>query len=245
MTNKPTIGLCLLVWNELKGCQEDVPNLPQDCFDEIFALDGGSTDGTIEYLNSQGINVVPQPEPGYNRAYIAAFERTTCDVLVLFHPKGSVNPESLRKIIVPLESGVHLVVASRNAKGARNEEDDKFLKPRKWFVLGLSALSALLWWRGGGPIIWDVLHGFRGMRKDAFLAMDPLPDGLSMDLQMVVRAYRLGLKRLEVPIVETSRSEGVTHFKALPTGIKLLKYMLVELRRNKPEQIENFSAVSR
>jgi glycosyltransferase involved in cell wall biosynthesis len=222
-----------MVWNELRGCQEDVPNLPKDCFDEIFALDGGSTDGTIQYLNEQGILVVPQQKRGYNRAYIAAFEKTSCDALVLFHPKGSIDPASLRHFIEPLRSGTHLVIASRNAKGAHNEEDDKFLKPRKWFVLALSALSAAIWWRGGGPVMWDVLHGYRAMRRDSFFAMDPLEEGLSMDLQMVVRAYRLGFSRLELPIVETPRLEGSTHFKAFPTGVKLLRYMWVELRRGK------------
>lgn len=243
MLSKPRIGLCLLVWNELRGCQEDIPKLPRDCFDEIFAVDGGSIDGTVEYLRSQGIPVVQQPEPGYNRAYICAFERSSSDSLILFHPKGSVDPASLRDLVEPLHAGVELVVASRNAKGGGNEEDSKLIKPRKWFVLALSALSAALWWRQG-PVIWDVLHGYRAMRRDTFFAIDPLPQGLSMDLQMVVRAYRLGLSRLEVPVVESPRLQGITHFKALPTGIKLLKYMWVELRRGKPQPLEKRLPVS-
>ncbi len=225
-----------MVWNELKGCQQDVPNLPRDCFDEIFALDGGSTDGTVSYLVGQGIPVVYQSKRGYNNAYIEAFERTSCDSLIVFHPKGSVDPDSLRKLVAALQAGSHLVIASRNAKGARNEEDGQLLKPRKWFVMALSGLSAILWWRGRGPVIWDVLHGYRGMRRDAFFAMDPIAEGLSMDLQMVVRAYRLGFTRIEVPIEEFSRLEGTTHFKAWPTGVKILKYMWFELKRGKPEE---------
>lgn len=241
--NKPSIGLCLLVWNELRGCQEDVPKLPRECFDEIFAVDGGSTDGTVEYLRGQGIPVLQQPEPGYNRAYICAFERASSDALILFHPKGSVDPVSLRDLVEPLRAGVELVVASRNIKGGGNEEDSKLIKPRKWFVLALSALTAALWWRQG-PVVWDVLHGYRAMRRDTFFAIDPLPEGLSMDLQMVVRAYRLGLSRLEVPVIESPRLQGITHFKALPTGIKLLKYMWMELRRGKPQLLERRLPVS-
>ena len=37
------ISLCLVTWNELQGCQIDVPQLPRDHFDEIYAVDGGST----------------------------------------------------------------------------------------------------------------------------------------------------------------------------------------------------------
>jgi len=49
------ISLCLLTWNEIHGCQQVIPNLPQGLFSDVFALDGGSTDGTIEYLTSAGI----------------------------------------------------------------------------------------------------------------------------------------------------------------------------------------------
>jgi hypothetical protein len=231
---KLTIGLCLMVWNELPGCQLDIPRIPFGEFDEVFALDGGSTDGTIEYLEQRGITVVRQAERGYNRAYIAAFRHTACDALVIFHPKGTIDPQSLSKFIPALRTGTDLVVASRNIRGASNEEDGRLFKPRKWLVTALAVLSGLLWWRGGGPVIWDVLHGYRGMRKDAFFAIDPLPDGLSMDLQMIVRAYRLGLSRFEIPVQEIPRPEGTTHFKALPTGLNLLRYIKLELGRAIP-----------
>lgn len=244
MPKNVTVGLCLLVWNELKGCQEDVPKLPLQYFDEVFSLDGGSTDGTIDYLVSQGIPVVKQPLPGYNRAYISAFERTTCDALVIFHPKGSIDPATLIDLVASLRNGEDLVIASRNARGSRNEEDDKLLKPRKWFVLALSALSAALWWRGDGPIVWDVLHGYRAMRRDAFFDIEPIPEGLSMDLQMVVRSYRLRLRRCEIPVRESVRVDGSTHFKAFPTGKKLLQYMAVELKRPKPVRLSRQTAAS-
>jgi hypothetical protein len=38
------VSLCLMVWNELEGC-------------EIDAIDGGSSDVTVEYLADQGIPV--------------------------------------------------------------------------------------------------------------------------------------------------------------------------------------------
>jgi glycosyltransferase involved in cell wall biosynthesis len=47
-----TKSLVLIVWNECAGCRIDVPRLPVDAFEEVFAIDGGSTDGTAEYLAS-------------------------------------------------------------------------------------------------------------------------------------------------------------------------------------------------
>ena len=103
-------------------------------------------------------------------------------------------------------------------------------RPRKWFVLGLGLVSALIW-RRKGPIIWDVLRGFRGMRRERFHGISPLENGLSIDLEMVVRGYRQRLQAIEFPIEERPRLAGTTHFKAFRTGKLLLAYLLDELTR--------------
>jgi len=232
MTTSPPlrISLCLLTWNEIDGCRSDVPALPRDTFDDIFAIDGGSTDGTVEYLRGQGIPVFKQETRGYNGAYLSAFRRCNTDVLVIFHPKGSIDPAVLCAFRPYFEDGCDLVVASRIMRGAVNEEDDKLLRPRKWYVQGLALVAAILWKRRGG-ILWDVLHGCRGMRRDAFDLIEPLPQGVSIDLEMVVRAYRYRLRHIEFPVTEKPRLSGSSHFKAWPTGKALLIYLWRELGR--------------
>lgn len=225
------LSLCLLTWNEVAGCRHDVPHLPRDAFEEVFAVDGGSTDGTCEYLRSLGIAVHRQEFPTYNGAIRSAFRKCTTDALILFHPKGSVDPDSVLKFRPLFEQGADLVIASRIGPGARNEEDAQLMKHRKWFVMGMGLVASLLW-RRAGPRVWDVLHGFRGMRKEAFGAIDPLPSGVSIDLEMVVRAYKKGLRVAIFPVREERRLGGSTHFKAWPTGKKLLEYLWFELRRH-------------
>lgn len=230
---RATLSLCILTWNELDGCRHDVPLIPRDAFEEVFAVDGGSTDGTLDYLAGQGIPVHRQPVRGYNQAYIHAFELCRSDVLVLFHPKGTIDPRHLLSIRPLVEAGHDLVIASRLVRGARNEEDDRLLRPRKWFVRAL-ALAASLLWRRRGPLVWDVLHGFRAMRRDRFFAIEPLRQGLAVDLEMVVRSYRARLAVAEFPVQESGRLAGETHFKAFGTGRKLLRYLLEEMTRSAP-----------
>lgn len=224
------ISLCLLVWNELKGCKIDVPNLPREEFDEIYAVDGGSTDGTVEYLQTQGITVYRQPKKGLNAAYIHAVEMSSCDAVVVFFPKGTISVSTLKNFRACLESGIDLVVASRNIGGARNEEDKSLIKPRKWGVLCL-ALVAALFWRREGYMVRDVLHGYKGFTVSGFRKIAPVDYGLSIDIEMVVRSYRLGLKRAEFPVTEIARPFGTTKFKIFPTGMKLLKYLWCEFNR--------------
>jgi glycosyltransferase involved in cell wall biosynthesis len=224
------ISLCLIVWNELEGCKCDVPRLPLDDFDEIYAIDGGSTDGTVEYLAARDIPVYLQPKRGLNAAYIHAVEKSTCDAVVVFFPKGTIPTVDLLQFRPLLEYGYDLVIASRNIRGGRNEEDGHFIKARKWLVLTLAAFAALLW-RREGCFVRDVLHGVKGFTVSGFKKMAPLDYGLSIDIEMVVRSYRLGLKRIEFPTTEKPRPHGETHFKVLPTGIKLARYLWHELNR--------------
>jgi glycosyltransferase involved in cell wall biosynthesis len=225
------ISLCLVVWNELQGCQADVPKLPRDEFDQIFAIDGGSTDGTVEYLESQGINVYLQPKRGLNAAYVHANEMATGDAVVVFFPKGTLPTDDLRKFRPFFEEGSGLVIASRQLPGSMNEEDAHVWRPRKWAVMGLAIASAIVW-HHEGTWVRDVLHGFKGWKRSAFTRMKILDVGSSIDIEMVVRAYKLRIPCIEFPTTEISRGYGDTHFKMLPTGRSLLAYLWFELRRH-------------
>ena len=216
-----------MTWNERRGCEADVPQLPVHLFDEVFAIDNGSSDGTAEYLQQHGVNVFRQDLPTYNGAYLCAFQKVNADAIVFFHPKGTINTSSLEQFPAMLRSGHDFVVASRMIQGARNEEDQHYFRPRKWFVLGLGAYSYLRW-AGRGPVIWDVLHGYRALSRSAFERMTLTRQGITMDLEMVIQSYKLGLRAAEVPVQECERAYSSTHFKAIPTGAKLLRFLAKE-----------------
>lgn len=225
-----TYGLCFVVFNEAQGCVLDVPRIDLTQFDQVYAVDGGSTDGTVETLTRFGVRVVKQKQPSLNAAYWEAVEACECDNLLVFFPKGTLDPTILKTMRDRLAAGTELVIASRLIKGGRNEEDRQFFRPRKTGVKALALFSALVW-RRNGPMVWDVLHGVKGFTKDAFLRMNPTRKGVSIDLEMVVRSYRLSISRCEVPAVEEARLCGDSRFKILPTAIQLAKYLLAEIRR--------------
>ncbi len=226
-----TVALCLITWNELEGCKHDIPLIDRTKFEQIYCIDGGSTDGTVEYLMEQGIPVYKQSAKGLNQACKDGAEKCTCDAFVFYHPKGSIPVEDTYKYREFLEQGYDLVVGSRMMKESVNEEDGKLLKPRKWFVLALGLFGSILF-RKEGYRVRDVLHGFRGMKKESFMKLDISDMSPSIDIEMVCRSYKLGLKRMEFPTQEKSRVAGTTHFKAIPTGKKLLKYIFWEIKRD-------------
>lgn len=224
------ITLCLLTFNELVGCKHDVPLIQRNKFDEIYAIDGGSKDGTQEYLKKEGIPVYIQPKKGLNAACCYAIEKCKTDAIIFFHPKGTIPVDDTLKFKKFFEEGYEFIVASRNMKASKNEEDNKILKPRKWFVTCLASFASILY-KKEGDTIWDVLHGFRAITVKAFKKINPVDYGLSIDIEMVIRSYKKRIKRIEFPTKESPRLAGETHFKAIPTGIKLLKYLYREFKR--------------
>lgn len=225
-----TVGLCLITWNEIEGCRHDIPLIDRNQFEQIYCIDGGSTDGTVEYLQEQGIEVYPQTAKGLNQACKDGADRCRCDAFVFFHPKGSIPVEDTYRFRAYYEQGYEFAVGSRMMKESRNEEDDKLFKPRKWFVLALGLAAKILFKREGNTV-WDVLHGFRGMTVEAFKKCDISDRSPSVDIEMVCRSYKLGIKRVEFPTKESPRIAGETHFKAFATGKKLLRYLVWEIGR--------------
>ena len=225
--HKLTKSLVLIVWNEIAGCQADVPLLPVASFDEVYAIDGGSTDGTAEYLQSQGIPVYRQSKKSLNAAYADAVSHSRCEAVVVFFPKATIDPIVVTELSRRLDVGFELVVASRNLTGAHNEEDEHVLKPRKWGVAALSHIASILWRREGWRIR-DVLHGVKGFTLAAYRRMQISDTGVTIDLEMTVRAYRLRIPRTEFAVVEQARLSGQTHFKIWPTGKRLALFLWQE-----------------
>lgn len=224
------IALCLLTWNEIDGCRHDLPLIDQSEFDQIYCIDGGSTDGTIDLMKEYGITVYKQKKKGINYACLEAVEYCNCDAFVFYHPKGTIPVEDIYKFKEYFDQGYEFIVGSRMMKGGRNEEDDKLIKPRKWFVLGLGLVAAILFKRDG-KFIWDTLHGFRGMTTEAFRQLNISNFDRSIDIEMVCRSYKHKIKRIEFPTKESPRLGGATHFKAFSSGWQVIKYVFWELFR--------------
>ena len=226
-----TVALCLITWNEIDGVKHDVPLIDRTQFDQIYCIDGGSTDGTVEYLKENGIPVYTQTAKGLNQACVDGVNHCSCDAFVFFHPKGTIPVEDAYRFRAFFEQGYKLVVGSRMMRESVNEEDGRLFRPRKWFVIGLSSLAAVLFKREGNTI-WDCLHGFRGMTTEAFKSLTISDRSPSVDIEMVCRSYKLHLSRIEFPTKESARIGGETHFKAFTTGRKLLKYVIWEIGRD-------------
>ena len=222
------VTLCLLVKNEIQGCKETLPKIPFSYFDDVFAIDGQSSDGTEQFLIQSGIRTYRQNSKTYNGAYIEALSNFSTDAIIFFHPKGTVEPVTLIDAINLLKEGNSFVVGSRMVKNAQNEEDLKIIRTRKWFSWLLSHVASLKWKKRKQYRITDPLHGFRGFNKTFANSLNLIPQGETADLEMVKHCYSMEFKSAEFGVIENPRSYGSTNFPAIKTGRKLIKYLFTE-----------------
>tara|TARA_B100001057_G_C22659351_1_gene875347 strand:+ start:239 stop:931 length:693 start_codon:yes stop_codon:yes gene_type:complete len=118
-----TITLLLPTLNEVVGFKSIFPKINTSLFDEILVMDGGSTDGTIEYAKSQSLKVEIQKKKGLGPAVMEAIEIIKTDYVIEFSLDGNCMVNQLEDLVKNLHAGNDLVVVSRYLPPAVSYDD--------------------------------------------------------------------------------------------------------------------------
>lgn len=228
--NKSALFIATL--NEIEGATKLYDNIPISNFDECYLLDGGSTDGTIEFFDKRQIKIIRNVRKG--EIFNVAAKTTLCENLVFFAPDGNENPDDILILLHKLEEGYDMAIGSRFMKDSRNEEDDKLLPLRAWANRVFTFLVRLRW----GKNITDSINGFRSVRRSKLIEMDLEPTGFDIEFQMTIRGLKMAHKIIEIPTTEGDRIGGMSKAVSIPTGILMLKRLLKELFRGVPAHKE-------
>src|SRR5271165_2182758 len=118
------VTLLALTLNEIDGVKAILPRIPRGKIDQLLVIDGGSTDGTIEWVREQGFDIYIQERKGIRFAYLEALPLIVGDVIVSISPDGNCNPEVIPRILDKMREGYDMVIGSRYLDGATSEDDD-------------------------------------------------------------------------------------------------------------------------
>jgi glycosyltransferase involved in cell wall biosynthesis len=227
----PAVTLVVLTLNEIDGVTDVFPKVPLHCLDEILVVDGGSTDGTLQFFEARGVTVMRQERPGRGAAFRLAVRQARNDFLVFFSPDGNEDPHDIPRLIEGLAAGYDMVIASRFLQGGRSEDDGKFLfASRRWGNVMFTWLANVLC--GGRTRITDTINGYRAITRSAFARLAPDAEDYAIEFQMSIRALQLGLRVLEIPTQESPRiGRGVSKLNAIPVGLKFGTLLVREWAR--------------
>jgi glycosyltransferase involved in cell wall biosynthesis len=226
-----TRTLVILTLNELDGIRALLPGLAQANYaNEVLAVDGGSTDGTREFLQEYHIPLYDQPKRGRGEAFRVGMSHSRGDYVVFFSPDGNEDPQDIPKLFAQLEAGADMAIASRFLPESQNEEDEDPLPLRKWVNQVFTLLANLLWNRGAW--VTDTINGFRGIRRSAFEQLAPTSVGYTIEYELTIGAMRAGLTITEIPTIESQRIGGETKGASWPTGVKFLRFFGGEVQKD-------------
>lgn len=221
--------LVILNYNELEGIKALYDKLPLNEINEVFAIDPGSTDGSLEFLKSKGIKVIIQDIKGRGEAFRIGIKEAKNENVVFFSSDGNENPNDILKMIDFLEQGYDMVIASRFMKDAKADDSDIPFPIRGIGNNFFTTIANLIW----GGHLTDSINGFRAIKRNKFQQISPDAHGFGIEYQMSIRALKSKLNIKEFPTFEGDRIGGKSTAHAFATGWLFLKIILRELKLGK------------
>jgi glycosyltransferase involved in cell wall biosynthesis len=205
--------LLVLTLNEIEGMRQIMPQIDPQWCDQIIIVDGGSTDGTIEWARAQGYEVHVQRRKGIRFAYFEVFPKITGDIVVSFSPDGNCPVDAIPRLRAKMGEGYDMVIASRYLAGAHSDDDDFMTAFGNWlFTRTVNILHRASY--------SDVMVILRAFRKSLVVDLDLLDDAaydkierlfgtvISWEPLMSVRAAKWGARVAEIPADEPARIGG-------------------------------------
>lgn len=204
-----SVTLFIPVRNEIDGLREVMPKLNLAWVDEVFILDGGSTDGSKEFLISEGYTVHSQKSKGVKGAFWEAFEQIHSDIIIPFSPDGNSIPEDIPILIENIKNGFDIVIASRYFGGQKSEDDDVASTIANSFLTGLINLLF-------STKYTDAIGMYKAFKRRHLyeLGIDQKRNEHS-EIMLTTRGARYGLKIMEISSKELPRI-GVQGSRAHP-----------------------------
>ncbi len=221
-------ALIILTYDEIEGSKALWSRLPLNSFDEVLVVDGGSSDGTVEFYKEQGLKVVGQDIPGRGEAFRVGVKNTTSSILVFYSPDGNEDPDDIVKLCERLENNeADIAIASRFMKNSRNEEDDQFFRFRAWVNRAFTFIANTLF--NDSAYVTDTINGFRAVRRCSFEVLKLDECGFPIEYQMSIRAMKNKLRIVEIPTIEGNRIGGKSKCLSLPVGWGHVKVLSTEI----------------
>lgn len=118
------VTLLVMTLNEIDGMKQIMPKIKKSWVNQIIVVDGGSTDGTVEWAKANGYDVYVQSKKGFRHAYEEVWPLIKGDYVLTFSPDGNSVPQLITSLVSKAKKGYDMVICSRYLDDAKSDDDD-------------------------------------------------------------------------------------------------------------------------
>lgn len=220
MKTKKLVSIILTSYNEEKNIGRtiiDCLKLKDKFPIEIIVVDAASKDKTVEIARRMRVDKILRfPfKRGKGADFWAGGLLAKGDYIVQIDTDHQFQPSEIPLFVTALEKGADVVIGTRFGGGRIQKGSiTKRNLFGNWIMSALTSLAC-------GQRITDVMAGFKGFRKNAFLALDLRERHFEYEAETVSKAVKMGMNLVQIPVTYTKRVGGTSGIRALKDGLNV------------------------
>ena len=228
MKKNVKISLVILNLNELESLKIILPKLIKykKLINEIIAVDGGSKDGSKEFLKKYNIKVIDQNRK-YSNFEISILKKNIVDSywigikkakfnngIIPFTPDGNMLPKYLPNLIKKIKQGYDMVIVSRYKDKAKSHDDTLVTGFGNYMF---TKIVNILF----GGNFTDLMGGYRCVSKNLFKEFKINKSNLTIAIhtQLAIGCIRNKKSYVEISGDEPKRIAGAAQVNPLINGL--------------------------
>ncbi|HEX9368938.1 MAG TPA: glycosyltransferase family 2 protein [Vicinamibacterales bacterium] len=175
--------------------------------DEIFVIDGHSTDRTRDIAVEHGARVELDGRKGKGEALRRSLDAAIGDIVVFIDADGSHDPKDIPSLVAPIKAGAADMVIGSRGKGGSDELHGTLEQFVRYTGSQLIMLAINYRWN---VRLTDSQNGFRAVKRDVGRQLGLKSNLTTIEQEMLMRALKLGYRVDEAPTHEYERKWGTS-----------------------------------
>jgi glycosyltransferase involved in cell wall biosynthesis len=239
----PSVSVVIPALNEARNIPYVFERIPPDVY-EVILVDGFSVDGTVAVARElrPDIRVLRQTRKGKGNAVACGVAAATGDIVAMVDADGSADPAEIPRFVEALLAGADFAKGSRFLNGGGSSDITRLRTLGNYLLTTFFNVCY-------GRRYTDLCYGFNVFWRchAPVIGLDstsPPPadgdgllwgDGFEVETLIHVRVAKAGLIVAEVPSFEHPRIHGASNLSAIRDGRRVLRTILSEHRRWRPQ----------
>lgn len=226
MKNNKLVSIILTSYNEEKNIAstiKDCQKLKNQYPIEIIVVDAASKDKTVEIAKKLKVDrVLRFPfKRGKGADFWAGALVAQGDYIIQIDTDHQFQPNEIPLFVEALNKGADVVIGTRFAGDSSIQKGSVSFRNLfgNWIMSAATSLAC-------GKRITDVMAGFKGFKRNAILTLDLRERHFEYEAETVVKAVKIGMDLVQIPITYTKRVGGTSGIRAIRDGFNVLKAII-------------------